>query len=269
MYLRITNLYKSFGHGRKKEPVLQGVDLQLAGGEVVVLAGLSGAGKSTLLHIIAGLEKADRGEISLGMPCGNYPPNKRWNPLSIIFQDPLAALSPHLTVEQSIAEPLLLQGIRGSTCNTRVLEALANVRLTPPEEYLHRYPHQLSGGQCQRVALARAIITRPSWLLADEPTSMLDVSTRAEILELLREQARRGSGILVTMHDLAAACYMADRLLILHEGRIVEEGSPQQILSSPAHPFTRRLVQLAKAPARQNVTNNFSGGDDHVTPAVV
>lgn len=269
MLLEVRNLYKSFVSGQKKETVLQGVNLRLAAGEVVALAGLSGAGKSTLLHIIAGLEKADRGEIHLGTPVKPGPKDKRHRPLSIIFQDPLAALSPHLTVEKSVAEPLVLQGIRGCDCTARVRQALQNVRLTPPEEYLSRYPHQLSGGQCQRVALARAIITRPAWLLADEPTSMLDVSTRAEILELIREQARRGSGVLVTMHDLAAACYIADRLLILHEGKIVEEGSPQQILRAPAHPFTRRLLQLAMEPARQGTPKQYLGGEYIVTPAVV
>lgn len=249
--LELRGVTKSFRSGRRAVEVLKGVNLTLRKGEVVALVGPSGAGKTTLLHVVAGLLGADSGK---GLFQGRALPLEETcrgrERMSLVFQDPYAALSAHLRIRETVLEPLRIKGDREGE-SRRVREALTSVRLTPPEAYLDRYPGRLSGGQRQRVAIARAIITHPDLLLADEPTSMLDASAGVGILNLIRRLAAGGMGVLITIHDLATACYVADRLLVLFAGTIVEEGPPGEILSRPRHEVTQQLIETAKMRHRE------------------
>ncbi|MGB9887813.1 MAG: ABC transporter ATP-binding protein [Moorellales bacterium] len=246
MLLVLEGVTKTFFSGRRRVPVLRGVDLSLDRGEVVALVGASGVGKTTLLMIVAGLLGADSGRAFFG---GQKLVLKETRVgrahMNLVFQDPYAALSPHLRVRELVAEPLLLRRVPTGGPRQEVTAALEAVGLVPAEEYLARYPHQLSGGQRQRVALARALVTRPQLLLADEPTSMLDASVGVDILNLLRRVADRGTAVLVTAHDLAGAAYLADRLAVMAEGRIVEEGPPGRLLTAPTAEATRQLLAAA------------------------
>ncbi|WP_035107843.1 ABC transporter ATP-binding protein [Desulfovirgula thermocuniculi] len=244
MLLVLKGVVKHFRVGRERQEVLAGVNLGVGRGEVVALVGASGAGKTTLLHIIAGLLAADGGEAFFaGRPLALRETRQGREQMSLVFQDPYAALSPHLKVADIVGEPLFIRRKPRQNVARAVTEALHAVGLHPAEAYLRRYPHQLSGGQRQRVALARALVTKPTLLLADEPTSMLDVSVGVEILNLLRSLAEKGMSILLTAHDLAAACYVADRLAIMAEGQVVEEGPPARLLAAPSRSATRELLR--------------------------
>ncbi len=229
--LELRGVRKEFRSGRRGVKVLGGIDLSVGRGEVVALLGLSGAGKTTLLHVIAGLTGADSGSAYFdGSPLRLSETHHGRDRMSLVFQDPYAAVSAHLRVGESILEALKIRN--GTRTGERDLAsgALRSVGLVPPEAYLDRYPGRLSGGQRQRVAIARALITRPALLLADEPTSMLDASSGVEILNLFRHLVEGGMAILVTMHDLNAAGYVADRILVVSGGVVVEEGSRDSIL---------------------------------------
>lgn len=244
--LEVRAVSRRFGTKRKGTQVLDGVDLNLFPGEVAALVGPSGAGKTTLLQILAGLLDADSGEAAFrGAPLPLVETCRGRERMSLVFQDPYAALASHLTVHQIVAEPLRIRR-RKDVPDRTIREALSRARLSPPEEYLDRYPAQLSGGQRQRVAIARALITEPALLLADEPTSMLDASAGVGILNLFRDLAGRGASLLITIHDLANACYVADRILVLSDGIIVEEGSPTDLLANPRHSLTRDLIASAR-----------------------
>jgi peptide/nickel transport system ATP-binding protein len=243
--LEARRISRRFGSRRKRVQVLNSVDLDLFPGEVAALVGPSGAGKTTLLQILAGLLDADSGEATFrGAPLPLVETSRGRGRMSLVFQDPYAALASHLQIRQIVAEPLHIRS-RKSVPDLSVREALSSVQLAPPGVYLDRYPSQLSGGQRQRVAMARALITEPALLLADEPTSMLDASAGVGILNLFRDLAESGMCIFVTIHDLATACYVADRILVLSEGSIIEEGPPSELLSNPRHDLTRRLIHAA------------------------
>lgn len=244
--LEVRGLVKHYGHGGRRKPVLQGVDLTLRKGEVAALVGPSGAGKTTLLLILAGLLAADSGEAVLdGVLLPLHETSRGRRHMSLVLQDPYAALAPYLLVRETVAEPLRVRRC-GPIDENLIRQALSAAHLSPPEAFLNRYPAQLSGGQRQRVAIARAIVTEPELLLADEPTSMLDASAGVGILNLFRELARGGMAILVTLHDLAFACYVADRVLVLADGGVVEEGLPAELLAGARHDLTRRLVAAAR-----------------------
>jgi peptide/nickel transport system ATP-binding protein len=254
--LEARGVKKLFRAGRSASQVLDGVDLSIRRGEVLALLGPSGAGKSTLLHILAGLLETDSGEAFFeGAPLPIRASRQGWDlpllrhsgreKMSLVFQDPYAALSPHMRVRETVLEPLRAHQQSGDEAKRRIVEALRSVCLLPPEVYLDRFPDRLSGGQRQRVAIARAVVTQPNLLLADEPTSMLDASAGVGILNLFRRLASDGMAILITIHDLATACYVADRLAVLSGGRVVEEGAPEAILKDPRHETTRSLVNAA------------------------
>ena len=199
--LEVRGLGRSFG----RQPVLTEVSFDLHQGEVLALAGSSGGGKSTLARILVGLDRPDRGTVRVdGLA-------------QMVFQDPFASLNPARRVEHHLARPLAIHGTAGD-----VPSLLASVGLDPA--IARRFPHELSGGQRQRVALARALAAAPRLLVADEPTSMLDASLRADLLALLRRMAReRGLGVLLITHDLASAAAFADRVIHLSRGEIVEQ----------------------------------------------
>lgn len=166
----------------------------------------------------------------------------------MVFQDPFGSLNPVHDVGHHLQRPLLRHGkaSRVSDARDRAAELLDAVGLAPGVAFARRHPHELSGGQRQRVAIARALAVEPELILADEPTSMLDVSIRVDILNLLRKlRSERGIGLLYITHDLASARYVADRILVLLDGKVVEEGPSDEVLLTPSHPYTRRLLAAA------------------------
>jgi peptide/nickel transport system ATP-binding protein len=173
----------------------------------------------------------------------------------IIFQDPFGSLNPRMSIRAILEEPLIVHNI-GSTAEERleiISKALEAVKLTPPEEFLYRYPHQLSGGQRQRVSIAKALVLNPRFMVADEPVSMLDVSIRAEVLEILEElKIKRNMAQLFITHDLALARYVCDRIAVMYLGRIVEVGSSDEVINEPLHPYTRALISAIPEPDPSN-----------------
>ena len=243
----LTVTFASRASGRRVR-ALDGVDLTVAAGETVGLVGGSGAGKSTVARAVVGLVRPDRGRVLLDgadvAALSRAALRARRREMHLVFQDPYSALPPTLPVGRIVVEPLVIH--RLDDREARVHDALAAVHLAP-ERYLRRFCHQLSGGERQRVAFARALVTQPRLILADEPTQMLDASLRAEIADLLEElRARRGVAVLHITHDLALAQRSCDRLVVLRAGRVVEEGPCDTVLSQPAHPYTRALVEAAR-----------------------
>ncbi|PTM40087.1 ABC transporter ATP-binding protein [Bosea sp. 124] len=232
---------------RKSAPkrALHGISLDVQPGEVVAVVGGSGSGKTTLGQSIAGLVKASGGAILFdGKPIARSEAaywNYRLN-CQMVFQDPYSSLDPRMTVRQLVAEPLrLVPGMAAPDKQARVDEVLAEVGLA--DGFGGRYPHELSGGQRQRIAIARAVVRRPSFVIADEPVSALDVTVRAQVLELFAElQRKHGFSCLFISHDLGVVEQVADRVVVMNEGRIVEEGSRDQIFDAPRHPYTRKLL---------------------------
>lgn len=224
------------------------VDLVVAPGEIVALIGESGCGKSTLGRSILHLTAVTDGRIYFeGREITNLtgPELKAFRRRAqMIFQDPFASLNPRLTVRDIVAEPLIVHGLGDREAQRRaVIEALRKVKLTPAEAFLDSAPQELSGGQRQRVAIARAIVLEPRLLVADEPVSMLDVSVRAGVLEILRDMAERdGVGVLYISHDLSTVRQIADRVAVMYLGRIVEWGDAGQVLADPQHPYTKALM---------------------------
>ncbi len=225
---------------------VDGVSLSVARGECVALVGESGSGKSTLGRMLAGLERTDRGAIRFeGRSIETLAPDRRTRfrrTVQIVFQDPYASLNPRLTVGSALREVLAVHRIaRGGEAAGRVEELLDRVGL--PAAAGRRYPHEFSGGQRQRIGIARALAVGPAILIADEPVSALDVSVQARILALLLELRRElGLGYLFISHDLAVVRLMADRVAVMKEGRIVEQGAAEEIYSRPAHPYTQALL---------------------------
>jgi peptide/nickel transport system ATP-binding protein len=225
----------------RRRKILDSVSLDVAAGEVVALVGESGSGKSTLGRVVSGLLQAESGRVLID----GQPRRRRDRRVQLVFQDPFASLNPVHTVAHHIERPLALHTrLSSSARRTRAAELLANVGLDPA--LLSRRPHALSGGQRQRVAIARALAADPEIIVADEPTSMLDVSTRAGVLALLRKLADdRRLAILFITHDLASAAAVANRVLVLYAGRLVEAGPTATVLAAPAHPYTRLLLAAA------------------------
>jgi peptide/nickel transport system ATP-binding protein len=253
--LELRKIYKTFhsnGLSTKGRTVTaaEAVSFRLRRGEAVALVGESGSGKSTLARIILRLDPPDRGELLLeGENVLRREPRRASlayrGRVQMIFQDPFGSLNPVHSIAHHLLRPLLRHHqATPETARSRALELLGIVGLEPAADFIDRHPYELSGGQRQRVAIARAIAVDPDLLVADEPTSMLDVSVRMGILNLLaRLKRERGLAILLITHDLASARYLADRILVLFEGRIVEDGTSRDVVRAPAHPYTRALLQ--------------------------
>jgi peptide/nickel transport system ATP-binding protein len=223
---------------------LDNVNLTLRGGESLALVGPSGAGKSTLARIIAGLDRCSAGEIEFDHQIyhGHDLPKSLRRDISLVFQDPFGSFNPRLTIGESVAEPLRLeQGAGFDELGQRIVEVVKAVGLSP--DMLERYPHEFSGGQRQRFAIARALITRPRLVILDEPVSALDVSVRGEVLVLLnRLRADYGLTFLVISHDLEMVRTIADRVIVMDKGRVIETGTPATLLDKPQEPLTRDLI---------------------------
>ncbi|MBL8377468.1 MAG: ABC transporter ATP-binding protein [Burkholderiales bacterium] len=234
---------------RRVARALDGVGLRIAPGESVGLVGESGCGKSTLARLALLLDAPTSGRIAFaGRDVGGFDAAARAEfrrRVQAVFQDPTSSLSPRMRLQEIIAEPLRAQGVRAAArLDAAVAEALTAVGLAT--DMARRYPHELSGGQRQRVAIARAIVARPDLVILDEPISSLDVSVRAQILNLLAElKAARGTAYLFIAHDLLAVASLADRIAVMYLGRIVEEGDAQAVSAAPLHPYTRLLFASA------------------------
>ncbi|MFZ5905217.1 MAG: ABC transporter ATP-binding protein [Chloroflexota bacterium] len=244
-----------FNRAREHIHAVDGVDLQLKRGEVVAMVGESGCGKSTLALTLMGLEEPTEGRIVFESReithASEHDRKLLRQRIQMVFQDPYESLNPTQSIEEIVAEPLDVHGLTHSKSEreARVVKALEDAGLKPASTYMPRFPHQLSGGQRQRVVIAGALVLEPHLLIADEPVSMLDVSIRAEILNLLADlrQTRQISIILIT-HDLGTCGYFADRIAVMYLGRIVEIGPTNEVLSNPQHPYTKALLSVVPVP---------------------
>jgi len=234
---------------------VDGVSFTVGKGEILALAGESGSGKTTLGKVLLRLVAPSSGKILFQGKDITKLRDKEMKPLrremQIVFQYPFESLNPRMIIKEIIAEPLRVQRIAKNEeeVESRVKQMLSEVELVPPEEFLYRFPHELSGGQRQRVAVARAFILNPVFVVADEPVSMLDVSIRAEIVNLMVDLVNKASASIVFItHDLALAKHIADRIAILYLGKMMELGSSQDVSDQPLHPYTQALVSAVPVP---------------------
>jgi peptide/nickel transport system ATP-binding protein len=262
-FLEVQNLKKYFLAGKpnlfsRQTRYVHAVDdisLELERGEVIALVGESGCGKSTLALTLMGLEKSTEGKIIFEGIDITHADEKAQKLLrqriQMVFQDPYESLNPTQTIEEIVAEPLVVHKIAANADERRerVVKALEDAGLKPADIYMHRFPHELSGGQRQRVVIAGALVLEPHLLLADEPVSMLDVSIRAEILNLLADlRVSRQISIIFITHDLGTVGYFADRVAVMYLGRIVEIGPTKEVLTNPLHPYTKALLSVIPVP---------------------
>lgn len=233
-----------FAYGSRR--VLDDISVRLDEGDSLGLVGESGAGKSTILRLMLGLSDPSEGEVlfdGAALSLRDRAQMRRFRAsVQPVFQDPYSSLDPRQRIDRIIGEPLRSLGLAsGADAQRRIAEALESVGL--PADTARRYPHEFSGGQRQRIAIARAVVSRPRVLLADEPVSALDVSTRVQVLELL-DRLRRENGLSLVMvsHDLTAIASACDRTVVLKDGRVIEQGATASVLHAPQDPYTRALV---------------------------
>jgi len=247
-----------FGSKTSVVKAVEDVSFSLHNNEVLVIAGESGSGKTTIAKLILGAITPDSGKVifqgeeikddskslmKIRMHC------------QMVHQDPYDSINPRMKVKDIVSEPLEIHNIGDSIEREKtVLDALREVKLEPPVEIANKYPHMLSGGQRQRVVLARALVLRPKIIIADEPVSMLDVSIRAEVLDLMKNiQKKNDISFIYITHDLATARYFGQRIIILYLGKIMEFGSIDRVLLEPRHPYTQALIDAISEPDPDNL----------------
>ena len=263
----LTKIYASNGSDVARKAAVDGIDVSLMPGECLAIIGESGSGKTTLSRLLLGQLRPDVGQVAYqGSPVlrGSAAARSLARDSALVFQNPFASLDPRWTIGRSVAEPLLAAGRRGSghlwhrrqdgtDLADRVAKVLSEVQLDP-DRFMTAYPSDLSGGQAQRAAIARALVVKPRILLADEPMSAIDVSARVGILHTLqsimaqsRQQAdpSNGMSMIIISHDLGVVQHIADRVMVLRQGRVVEEGPVQTILDHPSQSYTRQLLAAA------------------------
>jgi oligopeptide transport system ATP-binding protein len=253
----VRNLHKAFKVGgslfsRQLVHAVDGVSFDIGDGETLGLVGESGSGKSTLGRVVIGLAPASSGSSTIdGISVIGLRGRERgqlWRRAQMVFQDPYSSLNPRMTVRDSLAEPLRNYGIaRGGSADKLIREALNACGLSA--SIMGRFPREFSGGQRQRIGIARALITKPHFIVADEPVSALDVSIQAQIINLMQDlKAEFGLTYLFIAHDLAVVRHLADRVAVMYRGRVVEIGIADQIYESPRHPYTRLLLSSVPIP---------------------
>ena len=252
--LQVHDLRVEFNTRRGKAMVLNGVDLSIHSGETLCVVGESGCGKSMTALALLRLIPSPPGRISGGQvlfqgedllqASEERMREVRGNRISMIFQEPMTSLNPVFTVGDQIGESLKQHaGLDAAGARAQAIEMLKQVGIPAPEKRVDEYPHQLSGGMRQRVMIAMALACRPDILIADEPTTALDVTVQAQIFDLLRDlQREKGTAILLITHDMGAVAEMADRVMVMYAGRVVEAGLTAQVLSQPGHPYTQGLI---------------------------
>jgi peptide/nickel transport system ATP-binding protein len=252
--LRVQDLHVEFRTRRGQALVLNGVDFEIRAGETLCVVGESGCGKSMTALALLRLIPSPPGRIREGrvlfqgedlvQATDARMRQVRGNRISMIFQEPMTSLNPVFTVGDQIGESLQLHaGMNARQARERTIQMLRQVGIPAPERRVDEYPHQLSGGMRQRVMIAMALACRPDILIADEPTTALDVTVQAQIFDLLRElQREKGTAIMLITHDMGAVAEMADRVMVMYAGRVIEQGTTAQVLSEPGHPYTRGLI---------------------------
>ena len=262
--LKVENLKKYFvkkSFFSSKTSVVKAADdisFSVEKGEVFVLAGESGSGKSTIARLILKAIEADSGKIIFDneeIKNDSKSLAKIRMKCQMVHQDPYESINPRMKVFDIVSEPLEIHGV-GSKAErrSRVLDTLREVRLEPAEDIVKKYPHMLSGGQRQRIVLARALVLKPEMIIADEPVSMLDVSIRAEVLELMKElREKHNITFIYITHDLATARHFGNRIAILYLGKIVEVGPIEEVLLHPKHPYTQALIDALSEPDPENL----------------
>jgi oligopeptide/dipeptide ABC transporter ATP-binding protein len=250
--LSILDLRVTFATRHRRVTAVDGVSLGVAAGECLAIVGESGSGKSQTFLAALGLlppEASTAGSVRVDgreLLHASEPELRevRGAQVGMVFQDPMNALTPHLTIERQLIEVLAAHGIAsGAERRARARAALETVQLPDPERRLRQFPHELSGGMRQRVALAIALIATPRVLVADEPTTALDVTVQAQIVDLLRRERDRGLAVVFISHDIALVASIADRIAVMYAGRIVETAPAGELCSNPRHPYTKALLQ--------------------------
>ena len=251
--LSVRDLHLAIGEGRRRAPILRGVSLDIAPGEVHGLVGESGAGKTMIGKAVLGIQPSRAriagGSVTFdGRDITRLPERERrrlmGRGLGLIPQDPMTSLNPAARIGGQIADVLRLHlGMDRAAARERTLELLNDVRIRAPERVLRQYPHELSGGMRQRVLIAIAFACRPKLIVADEPTTALDVTVQRQVLALIKEmQAQEGASILFVTHDLGVVAKICDRVTVLHAGRVLEAGETSRIVETPEHDYTRALM---------------------------
>jgi peptide/nickel transport system ATP-binding protein len=252
--LEVTDLVVRYGSGRKARdtpPAVDGVSFSIAPGETLGLVGESGSGKSTIGKAVLGLQPPSAGAVRLnGQDITSMPLTQRRTlaaDLRVVFQDPYSSLNPARTIGQTLVEPLRLMGVRPGEAMTKARAGLESVGL--PGDAVDRYPSQFSGGQRQRIAIARALVCDPKVVVLDEPVSALDLSTQAQVLNLLADlRDQRGLAFLFIAHDLGVVRFLAQRVVVLYRGQIMEHGPVESVTQEPRHPYTVALTAAAPVP---------------------
>ena len=243
--LEVLDVKKTYYKGKQPFMAVNGLSFSVGEGECLGLVGESGCGKSTAARIITGLEKPDSGSIRLEgreiLDAGRKEWKRIYSCIQMVFQTPQDSFDPRQKLEDGILEALCNQGLKKREAQVRIRELLEMTELEA--EYAGRYPHQVSGGQCQRAAIARALAVSPKLLICDEATSALDVTVQAQIVDLLKKLQRDTlMSYLMISHDLALVQAMCDRVLVMYQGRIIEEGTPDEAIRFPREEYTRVLV---------------------------
>jgi ABC-type glutathione transport system ATPase component len=247
--LKVSDLEVHYGLGRNRRRALNGVSLSVERGETVGIIGETGSGKSTFARAVLGLVRASGGRVVIdgtdvtGYSHAQWRALRRRGVVQYVFQDPLRSLDPDLTVEESLTEPLLIQGAGRAEAAGRARAYLARVQLG--EDLLSRLPGELSGGQRQRVAVARALVTEPKLILLDEPVSAVDAAIRVQVLEILKGLHTDGVALVFISHDLGSVVGIADRIAVLYQGELVEVGPARAVINEPQHVYTQLLVRSA------------------------